>query len=259
MSIFVEKSKVTKEIGKINLINGQKYNPLSLSVLKSITKEITLLSEEKEVKVIIISSNGPGFSAGPDLEELKKNRNNKAFFLKLFSKCSELMQKILAIPQPVIAEVPGMAAAAGCQLVATCDLAIASEKATFMTPGVNIGLFCSTPMVAVSRNISRKKMMEMLLTGESLSATDAVNFGLVNKCVKHEFLEKTTLDMASLIASKPKSTVRIGKQAFYNQIELPTNKAYEYTSKVMALNMMEKDANEGIEAFVNKRDPHWFS
>ena len=259
MSIFVEKSKVTKEIGKINLINGQKYNPLSLSVLKSITKEITLLSEEKEVKVIIISSNGPGFSAGHDLEELKKNRNNKAFFLKLFSKCSELMQKILAIPQPVIAEVPGMAAAAGCQLVATCDLAIASEKATFMTPGVNIGLFCSTPMVAVARNISRKKMMEMLLTGESLSATDAVNFGLVNKCVKHEFLEKTTLDMASLIASKPKSTVRIGKQAFYNQIELPTNKAYEYTSKVMALNMMEKDANEGIEAFVNKRDPHWFS
>ena len=259
MSMFVEKSKVTKEIGKINLINGQKYNPLSLSVLKSITKEITLLSEEKEVKVIIISSNGPGFSAGHDLEELKKNRNNKAFFLKLFSKCSELIQKILAIPQPVIAEVPGMAAAAGCQLVATCDLAIASEKATFMTPGVNIGLFCSTPMVAVSRNISRKKMMEMLLTGESLSATDAVNFGLVNKCVKHEFLEKTTLDMASLIASKPKSTVRIGKQAFYNQIELPTNKAYEYTSKVMALNMMEKDANEGIEAFVNKRDPHWFS
>ena len=259
MSIFVEKSKVTKEIGKINLNNGQKYNPLSLSVLKSITKEITLLSEEKEVKVIIISSNGPGFSAGHDLEELKKNRNNKAFFLKLFSKCSELMQKILAIPQPVIAEVPGMAAAAGCQLVATCDLAIASEKATFMTPGVNIGLFCSTPMVAVSRNISRKKMMEMLLTGESLSATDAVNFGLVNKCVKHEFLKKTTLDMASLIASKPKSTVRIGKKAFYNQIELPTNKAYEYTSKVMALNMMEKDANEGIEAFVNKRDPHWSS
>ena len=259
MSSFVEKSKVTKEIGKINLINGQKYNPLSLSVLKSITKEITLLSEEKEVKVIIISSNGPGFSAGHDLEELKKNRNNKAFFLKLFSKCSELMQKILAIPQPVIAEVPGMAAAAGCQLVATCDLAIASEKATFMTPGVNIGLFCSTPMVAVARNISRKKMMEMLLTGESLSATDAVNFGLVNKCVKHEFLKKTTLDMASLIASKPKSTVRIGKQAFYNQIELPTNKAYEYTSKVMALNMMEKDANEGIEAFVDKRNPNWSS
>ena len=259
MSSFVQKIKVTKEIAKIILNNGQKYNPLSLSVIDSIKKEINILSEENDIKVIIISSNGPGFSAGHDLEELKKNRNNKKFFLKLFSKCSELMQKIITIPQPVIAEVPGMAAAAGCQLVATCDLAIASEKATFMTPGVNIGLFCSTPMVAVSRNISRKKLMEMLLTGESLGATDAVNYGLINKCVKHELLEKTTLDMASLIASKPKSTVKIGKEAFYNQIELPTKKAYEYTSRVMALNMLEKDANEGIEAFVDKRNPNWSS
>ena len=259
MDNVVKKIQENEEITKIILSNGKKMNPLSLSVLKTLKNEIILTSQQRKTKVIIISSDGPGFSAGHDLEELKKNKNDKEFFLKLFSKCSELMQKILAIPQPVIAEVPGMAAAAGCQLVATCDLAIASEKATFMTPGVNIGLFCSTPMVAVSRNISRKKMMEMLLTGESLSATDAVNFGLVNKCVKHEFLEKTTLDMASLIASKPKSTVKIGKEAFYNQIELPTNKAYEYTSKVMALNMMEKDANEGIEAFVNKRDPHWFS
>jgi len=163
------------------------------------------------------------------------------------------------VPQPVIAEVPGMAAAAGCQLVATCDLAVASDHATFMTPGVNIGLFCSTPMVAVSRNVTRKKMMEMLLIGERMTAVEAEKYGLVNKVVADNLLLKTTLEMANKIAKKPKSTIKIGKEAFYKQLELPIDKAYEYTSEVMALNMLEKDAKEGIEAFLKKRSPIWSS
>ena len=167
------------------------------------------------------------------------------------------MQMIHTIPQPVIAEVPGIAAAAGCQLVATCDLAIASEKARFITPGVNIGLFCSTPMVAISRSLGRKKTMEMLLTGESLNANDAEQYGLINKCVPSNLLEKETMKYAELIASKPRSTVKIGKEAFYRQIELPLKDAYCYTSEVMAKNMLEKDAKEGIDAFLEKRDPIW--
>ena len=256
---FIEKIQENEEITKIILSNGKKMNPLSLSVLKTLKNEIIFSSQQKKTKVIIISSNGPGFSAGHDLEELKQNQNNKNFFLELFNECSELMQKIITIPQPVIAEVPGVAAAAGCQLVATCDLAIASEKATFITPGVNIGLFCSTPMVAVSRNIGRKKMMEMLLTGESLNAEDAVQFGLINKYVLHDDLAKNTLEMAKLIASKPKSTVKIGKEAFYNQAELSIKEAYKYTSEVMALNMMKEDAKEGVQAFIEKRSPKWSS
>ncbi len=259
MENFVLTEKINDNIGKIILTNGKKINPLSLSVLKKIKKEITLLSEQKQVKVIIISSNGPGFSAGHDLQELKKNQNNKKFFIELFKECSELMQKIMSVPQPVIAEVPGMAAAAGCQLVATCDLAVASDHATFMTPGVNIGLFCSTPMVAVSRNVTRKKMMEMLLIGERMTAVEAEKYGLVNKVVADNLLLKTTLEMANKIAKKPKSTIKIGKEAFYKQLELPIDKAYEYTSEVMALNMLEKDAKEGIEAFLKKRSPIWSS
>ncbi len=259
MEKFIDKIQVNEEIIKIILSNGKKMNPLSLSVLNNLKNEIIFSSKQKKTKVIIISSNGPGFSAGHDLDELKQNQNDKNFFLDLFNECSDLMQKIITIPQPVIAEVPGVAAAAGCQLVATCDLAIASEKATFITPGVNIGLFCSTPMVAVSRNIGRKKMMEMLLTGESLDARDAVQFGLINKYVPHNDLAKSTLEMAKLISSKPKSTVKIGKEAYYNQAELPIKEAYKYTSEVMALNMLEEDAKEGIEAFLAKRNPKWFS
>ena len=161
------------------------------------------------------------------------------------------------MPQPVIAEVCGIAAAAGCQLVASCDLAVASDQSSFMTPGVNIGLFCSTPMVAVSRNISRKKIMEMLLTGEKLSANEAVQFGLINKCVPLERLHTDTLNLAKLIASKPTSTVKIGKEAFYKQVEMSLDDAYNYTSEVMAINMMEIDAHEGISAFLDKRTPSW--
>jgi enoyl-CoA hydratase/carnithine racemase len=246
---------VTKNIVRIELTNGKKHNPLSLELMKSLTYSLKEISSRSNVRVLIISSEGPGFSAGHDLEELKRNKNDKEFFKILFNECSHLMQTIMGLTQPVIAEVCGIAAAAGCQLVASCDLAVASEQATFMTPGVNIGLFCSTPMVAVSRNISRKKMMEMLLTGEKLSAQEAVDFGLVNHCVSFDKLENKTLALADLIASKPRSTVTIGKEAFYKQLEMPVVEAYTYTSEVMAMNMLELDAHEGINAFLEKRVP----
>ena len=247
----------TDHIVKIELVNGKKHNPLSLELIKELTNSLIQISSQKKVKVLIISSEGPGFSAGHDLDELRKNQNNKKFFKELFNECSNLMQTIMNLPQPVIAEVCGIAAAAGCQLVASCDLAVASEQASFMTPGVNIGLFCSTPMVAVSRNLSRKKIMEMLLTGEKLSANEAVQFGLINKCVPLERLYVDTLNLAKLIASKPTSTVKIGKEAFYKQVEMSLDDAYNYTSEVMAINMMEIDAHEGISAFLDKRTPSW--
>ncbi len=247
----------TDHIVKIELVNGKKHNPLSLELIKELTNSLIQISSKKKVKVLIISSEGPGFSAGHDLDELRKNQNNKKFFNELFNECSNLMQTIMNLPQPVIAEVCGIAAAAGCQLVASCDLAVASQEASFMTPGVNIGLFCSTPMVAVSRNLSRKKILEMLLTGEKLSAKDAVDYGLINHCVPLDQLHQKTLSIANIIASKSLSTVKIGKEAFYKQVEMPIDEAYKYTSEVMAMNMMEKDANEGISAFLDKRSPSW--
>ena len=247
----------TDHIVRIELTNGKKYNPLSLDLIRALTKALKEVSSQAKVKVLIISSEGPGFSAGHDLDELRKNKNNKEFFKLLFNECSILMQTIMTLPQPVIAEVSGIAAAAGCQLVASCDLAVASEQASFMTPGVNIGLFCSTPMVAVSRNISRKKIMEMLLTGEKINSQDAVQFGLINHSVPREQLRNKTMNLAKLIASKPSSTVKIGKEAFYRQVEMPINEAYNYTSEVMTANMMEIDAQEGINAFLDKRHPNW--
>ena len=249
--------KETNHIARVELTNGQKHNPLSLELIISLTKSLKQISSQDKVKVIIISSEGPGFSAGHDLVELRQNKNNKEFFKTLFDECSNLMQTIMTLPQPVIAEVCGIAAAAGCQLVASCDLAVASEQSSFMTPGVNIGLFCSTPMVAVSRNLSRKKIMEMLLTGEKLNAADAVQYGLVNYSVPLDQLQMRTLNLAKLIASKPVSTVKIGKEAFYKQVEMPVGEAYNYTSEVMAQNMMEIDAHEGISAFLEKRNPRW--
>ncbi|MDA9649087.1 enoyl-CoA hydratase [Alphaproteobacteria bacterium] len=257
MEKFFKISNVSNHVVKVELNNGKKHNPLSLELIKALTKSLKEVSSQENVKVLIISSEGPGFSAGHDLEELRQNKNNKEFFQNLFNECSNLMQTIMHLSQPVIAEVCGIAAAAGCQLVASCDLAVASENASFMTPGVNIGLFCSTPMVAVSRNISRKKIMEMLLTGESMSAKDAVDYGLINHCVPVNQLQDKTMSLANLIASKPISTVKIGKEAFYKQVEMPISEAYNYTSEVMAKNMLELDAHEGISAFLEKRLPEW--
>jgi enoyl-CoA hydratase/carnithine racemase len=181
----------------------------------------------------------------------------KAAFAAIFAQCSKLMQTIVRHPKPIIAQVQGIATAAGCQLVASCDLAIASQAASFATPGVNIGLFCSTPMVALSRNVSRKAAMQMLLTGEMFEAEHAIAIGLINEIVFPEKLASVTMEWAQKIASKPRATVKIGKEAFYHQLEMPLSDAYDYASKVMTENMLHAEANEGISAFVEKRDPKW--
>ena len=195
-------------------------------------------------------------SAGHDLQEMKVN-NNETFLENFFAQCCVLMQAIVNLPQPVIAQVHGTAAAAGCQLVASCDLAFADDNATFATPGVNIGLFCSTPMVAVSRKINRKKMMEMLLLGDKIDSKTAVEHGLINRRVPGKLLNEAVSQVANKIASKSSLTLKIGKEAFYKQLEMPLSEAYEYTSKVMTQNMQARDAEEGISAFIEKRLPVW--
>ncbi len=215
----------------------------------------------KEVRAIILAANGPSFSSGHDLKEMTQRRQapdrGAAAFAALFAQCARLMQTIVRHPKPVIAEVQGTATAAGCQLVASCDLALASSSARFATPGVNIGLFCSTPMVALSRNVARKHAMEMLLTGEMLSAEEARRIGLINHVAEPAALAGQTMELARRIASKPAATVRIGKAAFYRQLEMGLSEAYEFASRVMTENMLAAEAQEGIGAFVEKREPKW--
>jgi enoyl-CoA hydratase/carnithine racemase len=236
-------------------------NALSEAMMRALEAAFVEAAHEPTVRVIILGANGPAFCAGHDLKEMTACREaddkGRARFAALFDQCSRLMQTIVRHPKPVIAQVQGIATAAGCQLVASCDLAVAASEARFATPGVNIGLFCSTPMVALSRNVSRKHAMEMLLTGEMIGAGDAVRIGLVNRVVSGAELESETLKLAQLIASKPKTTVKIGKDAFYRQLEMPLSDAYDYASRVMTENMLEAEAEEGIGAFVEKRDPKW--
>ena len=210
----------------------------------------------KSIKVVTLFANGNNFCAGHDLKELKLDKSEKRF-KEIFELCSQLMTRIVKLPKPVIAGVQGIATAAGCQLVASCDLAIAAKNATFATPGVNIGLFCSTPMVAVSRNVSKKRTMEMLLMGNFINANKALDFGLINNVVEDKKLKDETLKIAKNIATKSTATVAIGKEAFYKQLEMSLEDAYAYTSKVMSSNMLEKDAQEGISAFIENRDPIW--
>ena len=214
------------------------------------------LDKDKKTKVIILEGAGKGFSAGHNLKEVRgyKNRSNQ---LKLFKLCSKLMLQIVEGRKPVIAKIHGAAYAAGCQLAASCDLAFSTKDASFATPGVNIGLFCSTPMVAVSRKINRKIMMKMLLTGEPIKANYAKEIGLINDCFSKAKLNNEVLKMAKKIASKSNLTIKIGKQAFYKQLEMPLRDAYNFTSKMMTLNMMSHDAKEGISAFFEKRKPKW--
>ena len=243
-------------IASLVLNRPKSHNSLSRDLLEALLNEIDFIKKNKNIKVLIISANGPSFCAGHDLKEIKEN-NSKNFYEKLFKLCSKLMLSIVELPIPVIAKVHSTATAAGCQLVATCDLAISSKEAKFATPGVNIGLFCSTPMVALSRNISRKHAMEMLLTGEKINADEAVNYGLINKSVPNNLLDKTVNEIANVIASKSPRTIAIGKKAFYKQLELNLTKAYSYTSEVMTYNIMKNDAREGIDAFLEKRNPDW--
>jgi len=239
------------------IINDPKtYNSLSFKTLSELLKAFKSLDRDNKTKVIILEGAGKGFSAGHNLKEVRgyKNRSNH---LKLFNLCSKLMIQIVEGRKPVIAKVHGAAYAAGCQLAASCDLAYSTKDASFATPGVNIGLFCSTPMVAVSRKINRKIMMKMLLTGEPIKANYAKDIGLINDCFSKVKLNNEVLKMAKKIASKSNLTIKIGKQAFYKQLEMPLREAYNFTSKMMTLNMMSHDAKEGISAFFEKRKPNW--
>ncbi len=246
---------------RLTLNNQHNHNALSEEMMSKIKTALDESISNKKIRVVIISAEGPTFSAGHDLKELTHRRQDpdkgRDYFKTVMNKCSKLMQTIVNSPKPVIAEVNGTATAAGCQLVASCDLAYASKAATFATPGVNIGLFCSTPMVAVSRNISNKESMEMLLTGDLISADKAEKIGLINKSIENSLLKKETLVIAKKISKKSAMTLKIGKEAFYKQIDMSLSEAYDYASSVMVKNMLQLDAEEGIDAFIEKRKPNW--
>lgn len=231
-------------------------NSLSRALMAALEDELEAIRSDRSVQVVILAGNGPAFCAGHDLREMRANPGRENYEA-LFTQCSRLMQRIVRLPKPVIAKVHAVATAAGCQLVASCDLAVASREAKFATPGVHIGLFCSTPMVATSRNIGRKQAMEMLLTGDPVSAEEAVRFGLVNRAVPPERLDEETWALASKIAGKSPLILKIGKEAFYRQLELGLADAYDYASRVMTENMLARDAEEGIDAFLEKRSPSW--
>ena len=248
-------------IAILTLNRPQARNSLSEAMLETLGDALTAIARERSVRVVILAANGPAFCAGHDLKEITTRRadpdRGRAYFQRIMTLCSTAMQQIVTLPQPVIAAVHATATAAGCQLVASCDLAVASQAAKFATPGVNIGLFCSTPMVALSRNVSRKHAMEMLLTGELIAAEDALRIGLVNRVVAPGSERAEALALAQKIAAKSTLTVKIGKEAFYRQAEMTLAEAYKYTSEVMVENMLARDAEEGIRAFVEKREPKW--
>jgi enoyl-CoA hydratase/carnithine racemase len=249
------------KIAVLVLNRPQPRNSLSEALLKALSAALSEIKDDRSVRAVVLAANGAAFCAGHDLKELTSRRSDadggRAYFRHIMTTCSAMMQQIVTLPQPVIAAVQGAASAAGCQLVASCDLAIASEAARFATPGVDIGLFCSTPMVALSRNVSRKHAMEMLLTGEMVEAKRAAEIGLVNRVVPAGEERAAAIELAKQIASKSSYTVKIGKAAFYRQLELPLAEAYAYASEVMTENMMARDAEEGICAFIEKRDAKW--
>lgn len=248
-------------IALLTLNNPAARNALSEELIAALRTAFDAIGRDPSVRAVIVAANGPAFSAGHDLKQLTARRSDpdggKAYFREIMTSCAAMMQTIVALPQPVIACVSGVATAAGCQLVATCDLAVASTQARFATPGVDIGLFCSTPMVALTRNIPRKNAMHMLLTGEPVTADEALRLGLVNKVVPHGSERDAAFALAKIIASKSRATVKTGKQAFYRQAEMGLADAYAYAADVMTENMMTRDANEGICAFIEKRPPAW--
>lgn len=239
------------------IINRPKsYNALSIDCMEALIGEFESLSEDNSVKTVILSGSGKGFCAGHDMRDLRANPE-KSFYEKTFQTSARMMLSIINSPKPVIAKVHGVATAAGCQLVATCDLAVADESARFATPGVNIGLFCSTPMVALSRNVARKHAMEMLLTGDLISAGRAYEIGLINRVAPSQDLDRAAYELAEKIATKSPLTLKIGKRAFYEQLDKDLAGAYEHCCRVMVENMMARDAEEGIDAFLEKRQPVW--
>ena len=257
----VVNSELKNKILFLELNNPQNQNTLSEELIEDLNEKFKLASKNENVKVIILSSTGPVFCAGHNLKDLNSRKsdsdNGKSYYRKIFSSCSNLMLNIVQNSKPVIAAVNGVATAAGCQLIASCDLAYASDKAKFATPGVNIGLFCSTPMVALSRNVSKKSAMEMLLTGELIDSQKALEIGLINNIFSSDELMKKVVEQAEKISSKSMKALKIGKKAFYKQRDMPLEDAYNYTSLVMTENMLENDSKEGIAAFLEKRNPKW--
>ena len=243
-------------VAKLTLNRPRAGNSLSRGLMAALQAELDDIAADADVRAVVIAAVGDVFCAGHDLKEIRANPGRDAYEA-LFGQCAALMTSIVKLPQPVIARVQGVATAAGCQLVASCDLAIAGPRARFCTPGVHIGLFCSTPMVALSRNVSRKAAMEMLLTGEEIDPETAQNIGLINHAVSDADLDTAVDDLCARIAGKSPLTVSIGKQAFYRQLEMGLEEAYDYASQVMTENMLAKDAEEGIDAFLQKRPPVW--
>ncbi|WP_291842667.1 enoyl-CoA hydratase [Bradyrhizobium sp.] len=236
-------------------------NSLSEGLIAELHGALEEVRDDNSIRAVVIAANGPAFSAGHDMKELTARRSDadrgRAYFAQIMNACSAMMQAIVALPKPVVAAVQGIATAAGCQLVASCDLAVASENASFATPGVDIGLFCSTPMVALSRNVPRKQAMEMLLTGEPISAATAKNIGLVNQVVAAGAERDAAIALAEKVARKSAYTIKLGKEAFYRQAEMSLADAYRFAAEVMTENMMARDAEEGIGAFLEKREPKW--
>jgi enoyl-CoA hydratase/carnithine racemase len=249
------------QIAVLTLNRPERRNSLSEEMLASLTDAFAEISRDRAMRAVVLAATGPAYCAGHDLKELTTRRadpdRGRAYFADIMQRCATLMQAIVHLPQPVIAAVHAIASAAGCQLVATCDLAVASASAGFCTPGVDIGLFCSTPMVALTRNVSAKHAMEMLLTGDTITAEHAQRIGLVNRVVAPGTERDAALELARKIAAKSALTVKIGKEAFYRQREMELAEAYRYASRVMVENMLARDAEEGIDAFIEKREPRW--
>ncbi len=263
MNDTLVKSKIINKVLHLTLNDQMNQNTLGEMMINILNKKFKEASRDKDIKVIVLSSTGKVFCAGHNLKDLDLKRNDpdkgRSYYKKIFKSCSSLMMNIVQNPKPVIAAIDGVATAAGCQLIASCDLAYASDKAKFATPGVNIGLFCSTPMVALSRSVNKKSAMEMLLTGDLIDAKKACEIGLINNYFNNNDLMKRVFEQADKISLKPMQTLKIGKKAFYKQKEMLLEEAYHYTSKVMIENMLEKDSKEGISAFLEKRAPNWES
>ncbi len=252
---------IDNNIALLTLNRPQARNSLSEGLIGELHAALDKIRDDKNVRAVVIAANGPAFSAGHDMKELTARRSDvdrgRAYFAQIMNACSAMMQAVVQLPKPVVAAVQGIATAAGCQLVASCDLAVASEAAGFATPGVDIGLFCSTPMVALSRNVPRKQAMEMLLTGEPVSASRALDIGLVNRVVAAGTERHAAIELAKKIALKSAHTIKLGKTAFYRQAEMSLADAYRYAAEIMTENMMARDAEEGIGAFIEKREPKW--
>ncbi len=263
--LLTEETLVTQRVEgavtRIVLARPQKRNSLSQAMMTALEQSLSAAADDTNVRAIVIAAEGPAFSAGHDLKELTAHRSDadqgRAFFKATMEQCARLMQAIVRHPKPVIAEVAGLATAAGCQLVASCHLALAAKEARFQTPGVHIGLFCSTPMVALSRTVSRKHALEMLLTGDMVSADRAAEIGLINRAVSMDDLTAETMELAAKIADKSSLTLKIGKEAFQEQIDMSLGDAYRYAAEVMVDNMLTEDAEEGIGAFLGKRPAEW--